>query len=70
MARDDDLSQGVHPYGFRWGPMNVTRVFMGRRGERINYVLGVTTDSRKVDISVSGAGRSVRVWIDGKEAKV
>ena len=64
----DDLSQGVYAYGFRWGPVWVTRLCMTRRGSRINYVLGVRTDHRKVEISVSGAGRSVRVWIDGKEA--
>jgi hypothetical protein len=66
----DDLTQGVHPYGFRWGPVDVTRILMGRRGTRVNYVLGVTTDHHKVEISSSGKGRSVRVWIDGKEAKV
>lgn len=59
----------VHAYGFHWGPMNVTRLLVGRRGERINYLLGVTTDHHEVQVSVSKTGRSVRVWIDGKEVR-
>lgn len=62
--------EGVHPYGFRWGPLNVTRIMMARRGNRTNYVLGVTTDHHKVEVASSAQGRSVRVWIDGVEVKV
>lgn len=55
-------------YGFTWGPMTVVvRCMIGRRGKRSNYVLGVRTDHHKLQVSVSGAGRSVRVWLDGKE---
>ena len=58
----------IHEYGFRWGPINVTRLCMSRKGDRINYVLGVHTKHHDIEVSVSGKGRTVRVWIDGKEA--
>lgn len=60
----------IHEYGFRWGPMNVTRLSMLRRGDRTNYALGVATKHHEIEVSVSGKGRTVRVWIDGQEAKV
>lgn len=64
MARDE-----VHPYGFLWGPLTVTRLMSVRRGKREFYSLGVTTDHHKVEVYSSRTGRSVRVWIDGKEVK-
>lgn len=54
-------------FGFRWGPLDVTRIAHAKRGSREVYVLGVKTDYRDVQISVSRTGRSVRVWIDGQE---
>lgn len=54
-------------YGFRWGPLAVVRRIIGRRGERTNYVLGIETEHHDLEVSVSGGGRSVRVWLDGKE---
>lgn len=54
-------------YGFRWGPMAVTRLFSSRLGKRENHVLGITTEHHDVQVSVSKTGRSVRVWLDGRE---
>lgn len=54
----------VTTYGWRWGPMEVTRMaHIDGRG----YVVGLDTPSRRVQIYVSEAGRSVRFWVDGKE---
>jgi hypothetical protein len=58
-----------HEYGFLWGPMNVSRLMTYRRGKRENSVLGVFTEHHRVEINVSRTGRSVRVWVDGKELK-
>lgn len=45
----------------------VVRRIVGRRGKRTNYILGIETEHHDLEVSVSGAGRSVRVWLDGKE---
>lgn len=58
-----------HRYGFAWGPLNVTRLASFAYGARSTHVVGVTTDHHKVEIASSRTGRSVRVWIDGKEVK-
>lgn len=50
-------------YGFHWGPADVFRVFQ-HKGRR---VLGIETSHRRIQISISPTGRSVRVWRDGKE---
>ena len=55
---------GMTDYGFKWGPLEVMRLFE-HRGRR---VLRVSTDHHKVEIYVSPGGRSVRVYIDGREA--
>ena len=58
-------ADGTNPYGFTWGPAEVTRM-AEIKGLRI---LRVATDQRDLQISVSLTGRSVRVWRDGKELK-
>jgi hypothetical protein len=54
------------PYGFSWGPMNVTRV-----AEHKGYVVvDITTATGKsVSVYVSPTGRSLRVFGDGGEWK-
>ncbi|VAZ77508.1 hypothetical protein LAUMK4_05870 [Mycobacterium persicum] len=54
------------PYGFIWGPMNVTRV-----AEHRGYVaLDITTATGKsITVYVSPTGRSLRVFADGGEMK-
>lgn len=52
------------PWGFVWGPMRVTRV-MEIRGAVVVEIRGAKT---RVEVYVSAQGRSVRVFIDGKEA--
>lgn len=60
-------------HGFQWGPMTVVRRAIGsrRRGDstRCNYILGVETDHHELTVSVSATGRSVRVWLDGRELR-
>ena len=57
----------THPYGFGWGPFNVTRIASYTQGKRESNILGVETDHHKVEIYSSRTGRSVRVYIDGVE---
>lgn len=52
-----------HLFGFTWGPMNVHRLASIKE----RRFLGVKTEYHAVEIAVSPTGRSVRVWIDGKE---
>lgn len=52
-------------WGFQWGPMRVVRYATFRH----NRILGVETDHRRLEVSVSTGGRSVRVWLDGRELK-
>ncbi len=54
-------------WGFKYGAANVTRVayIEGRY-----HVLGIDTPYRRVQIGVSPTGRSVRVWVDGREMAV
>lgn len=55
---------GLTDYGFRWGPMEVTRIAIVDTERRI---LEVKTATTKVNIYVSAQGRSVRVFKDGVE---
>lgn len=55
---------GYTPYGFRWGPADISRC-CELPGER--RVIQVKTPHRTLDIYVSATGRSVRVFSDGKE---
>jgi len=54
-------AEDVHKYGFRWGPVDVTRLFSGRS----HHVVGVDTDFHHVQICVSNGGRKVHVFVDG-----
>ena len=57
-------SGGPTEFGFRWGPMEVTRMaFVPGKGR----VVGINTPSHRCQLYVSEAGRSIRLWIDGKE---
>lgn len=51
-------------YGFRWGPMEITRVAIVETERR---VLEVRTPSTALSIYVSLKGNSVRVFKDGIE---
>ena len=61
---DHDQPEGVTPYGFRWGPMEITRAMhvVGR-----GYSVLIETPTKRVHLGVSEAGRSVRFWVDGEE---
>lgn len=50
-------------YGFRWGPLVVTRLFESR-GRRM---LKVSTDKHVVEVYASPTGRRMRVWLNDKE---
>ena len=49
-------------YGFGWGPMRVTRICTGPKGE---HLLAVASESHRLEVAVSPAGQSIRVWLDG-----
>lgn len=59
----------MQQFGFRWGPARVTRIATWRSGKRETWVIGINSDHHAVEVSVSRTGRSVRVWLDGKEMK-
>lgn len=64
------MSNDEERYGFRWGPLVVTRwaTFPGKNGE--SHVLAVETDAgKRINIYVSPTGRSVRVFSGNKEWK-
>ena len=52
-------------YGFRWGPLDVARLaeFQG------SHCIEVSSDFGSVEVYVSKAGRSIRVFRNGKELK-
>ena len=54
----------ITDYGFDWGPLSVTRYFHDKRG----YLLGITTNTRELQVWVSTTGRSVRA-IEAKRRK-
>ena len=61
------------PYGFRWGPFEVARWMSARRSAARQPIrlLGLVTDAgHELQVSVSGRGRVVRVWLDHRELKV
>jgi len=64
--RKDRPADEADKFGFRWGPLDVIRI-MEFQGSRC---LEVSSDSGSVDVYVSKAGRSIRVFKDGKEMKV
>ena len=55
----------VTQYGFTWGAATVTRMaeFEGQTCTEFR------TDTHKLNVYVSPKGRSVRVWLDGRELK-
>jgi len=56
-------------YGFRWGPMTVTRL-SDLNPARDALVLGITTDAgQEIEVYVSGKGRSLRVFGRGKSKR-
>lgn len=59
----------TNDYGFQWGPFSVTRLMSYKHSGGESTVLGVETAHHKVEVRSSRTGRSVRVWIDGKEVK-
>ena len=66
MAAKTEASVELTQYGFTWGGAVVTRLaeFDG------TVVIGVSTEAgESVAVYVSPAGRSVRVFQDGKELK-
>ena len=67
MTLTEPATDEISEYGFTWGPMTVTRLAtIGAHGlER--RALGIKTERHKLDIYVSPAGHSVRVFRDGKE---
>lgn len=56
-------------YGFTWGPIEIERTAEILRDGGLYRVLTVKTDSKEITIYVSPAGRSVRVFQNGKELK-
>lgn len=61
-------------YGFRWGPVEVERMASVPRSGGECRIIGVYTGegrkrNRRLEIYVSPAGNSIRVWRDGKELK-
>lgn len=65
------MSERLTEHGFEWGPIKVTRA-AGIEGRRILFLKTIGNGDRvwhRVQICVSPAGRSVRVWLDGKEMK-
>ena len=59
------------PYGFEWGPMQVTRT-MSFRGSHVVTIAptGKPESGQALDIYVSATGRSIRVFRGNKELKV
>lgn len=52
-------------YGFRWGPLDVTRITEYRG----SHALEIATDHTSVEVYVSKGGHSIRVYKNGKEMK-
>jgi hypothetical protein len=55
----------ITEFGFAWGPVEVVRAMTLPLGR----VLTIRTASREIDVYVSTAGRSVRVFSGGREWK-
>lgn len=65
---DGAICDGVTTFGFRWGPLCVERTAKVDRGSGDCRVLTLYTDAgQKLTVYVSPAGRSLRVFRDGKE---
>lgn len=66
MADTSQSRDGLTEFGFRWGPMEVSRM---AHVEGRGFVIGVNTDHRRCQLYVSEGGRSVRLWVDGEEKR-
>lgn len=57
----------VFAYGFEWGPIQVTRAgCIERRAGKLHRIITVETPYETLNIYVSPAGKSVRVFRTGK----
>lgn len=50
-------------YGFRWGPVDVTRIASDHRGR----MLDIATEHRSITVWISNGGRSLRVYSGARE---
>lgn len=67
MTRPADRPGDYHArYGFRWGPMGVTRLAELPDGRRALQIASDGTDDT-ITVYMSRTGRSVRVFRNGKE---
>lgn len=59
------------PYGFTWGPAEVSRISRLNVGDRDSRVIGIKTPYKDIEVYVSKTGRSVRIFdrTSGKELK-
>lgn len=56
----------ITPYGFEWGPMEVTRLMHAQSGERgLGWLLEVGTKYAAVEIYVSDKGRVIECRQNG-----
>jgi hypothetical protein len=63
----DQSEYEPHGFGFRWGPMTVTRMasYEPRKGFTA-HILGIKTDRANVEVYVTKTGK-VRVWNNSAE---
>jgi hypothetical protein len=59
--------EDVERYGFEWGPMQVTRTGSFPRSSGEMRCLTIETPGARLDVYVSPAGRSVRVFDQRRE---
>ena len=54
----------------KWGPCTVVRTstYVTRKGKHVT-LLGIHTDDHELEVQVSGRGRKVKVWCDGKRLR-
>lgn len=52
------------PFGFRWGPLMVTRLISD---EKFGYVLEIRTEHKTLEVRVSPKGRRIEAWPEGED---
>jgi hypothetical protein len=58
------------PYGFTWGPCEVTRLsWIPGRGRTLEISIKGRPRREGLQVYISDGGRSIRVWKNGKELK-